>query len=561
MTTDELRREIERRHAELSAVHLELSQTNSELMLMTLELDERVAQRTTELLQSNEALLAENEARRQAERRLIEQAELLDKANEAIITTDLNHRVIFWNRGAERLLGWTDREIKGRSLGEIFALPGFTGYVPVAGIFQGVGDWRGEIQSQRRSGEALILEASVTSLRDDEGRTTGWLCIGNDVTENKKLEEQFFRSQRLESIGLLASGIAHDLNNALAPVAMVASLLRGRLKHPEDERWIDTLEKCVTRGSGLVRQILGFAHGVGGEPRIVQMQHLMREIVEVIAQTFPKSIQLEQWVAHELWTIKAQVTQMHQVLLNLCVNARDAMPEGGKLRLKAENCRLDTAAAQAIEGAKPGAWVMLQVEDNGTGIPPEVAARIWEPFFTTKEADKGTGLGLSTVRGIIEAHQGFIVMSTEVGRGTTFRVYLPAAELPEEVVAHPPAELKCAASNQLVLIVDDESPNREGLKEVLSMSGYRAITAGNGVEATGLLEKHGKEIAAIITDYDMPMMHGGRLASVVRAQQPGIKILMVSGDERMNGSVCDARLAKPYTVDQLLALLAQMLSS
>ncbi len=562
MTTEELRREIERRHSELSAVHLELSQTNSELMLMTLELDDRVAQRTTELMRSNEALLAENDARRQAERRLIEQAELLDKANEAIITTDLDHRIIFWNRGAERLLGWPNREIKGHNFGEIFALTGLTGYGPVGGIFRSGSDWRGEIQSQRRSGEALVLEASVTSLRDDEGRTTGWLCIGNDVTENKKLEERFFRTQRLESIGLLASGIVHDLNNALAPVGMVASLLRGRLKQPDDERWIDTLENCVTRGSALVRQILGFAHGVGGAPSIVQMQRLIREIVDVVVQTFPKSIELEQYVANELWPINAQVTQMHQVLLNLCVNARDAMPEGGKLRLRAENRRLDAAAAQAIEGASPGAWLMLQVEDTGTGIPPEVAARIWEPFFTTKEADKGTGLGLSTVRGIIEAHRGFIVMTTEVGRGTTFRVYLPAAELPEEnvVVAHPAAELKCVASNQLVLIVDDENANREGLKAVLGMNGYRTITAGDGVEATRLMEKHGKEIAAIITDYDMPMMNGGRLASVVRAQQPGIKILMVSGDDRMNGSVCDARLAKPYTVDQLLALLARMLS-
>jgi PAS domain S-box-containing protein len=227
------------------------------------------------------------------EQQLRDQAALLDKANEAIITVGLDQSVNFWNRGAERLLGWPAAEVKGRPVREMFLLIGPAGAVPAGEVFQGERDWRGELTATARDGANLVLETSVTRLFADAGTPTGWLIISTDVTENKKLQERFLRAQRLESVGMLAAGIAHDINNAIAPVGIVASLLRGRLT-ASDLRWLDTLEKSVVRCSGLVRQILGFAHGVGGELRILQVRHLLRDIAAVISQTFPKSIVLEE---------------------------------------------------------------------------------------------------------------------------------------------------------------------------------------------------------------------------------------------------------------------------
>lgn len=405
-----------------------LQQTEAELRQVNEELDARVRTRTNELVRANEALQAENTARRQMEDRLREQAELLDKSNEAIITADLDKRIQFWNRGAERMLGLTAAQMRGSPLDEV--LSGVGGAVPghPPEPFASPADWRGELRSKRRDGSGLRLETGVTVLRTSAGTPVGWLIICTDVTEQKILEENFLRAQRLEGIGMMAAGIAHDLNNMLSPVGLVAGILRMRLSAAADIKLIDTLEKSVGRCSGLVRQILGFAQGVSGELRIVQPNHLLREMLSFVRQTFPKSITFTDKVSGNLWPISGQPTQIHQVLLNLCVNARDAMPEGGRLHLGAENRLLDEAAAQAISGARAGKWAVLEVADSGSGIPPEILARIWDPFFTTKPAGKGTGLGLATVRGIMANHHGFITLESTLGRGTRFQAYFPAAE-------------------------------------------------------------------------------------------------------------------------------------
>jgi PAS domain S-box-containing protein len=363
--------------------------------------------------------------RHAAERRIREQADLLNHAHDAIIVTDLEGRITLWNRGAEKIYGWSTAEAIGQTSAGLFGLEAAAAFTDAFRSAATTGDWRGELSLHNRQGRPLIVRLNLTTILDDDGRPKARLGISTDITATKALEEQFLRVQRLESVGLLAAGIAHDLNNMLAPILMGSAMVRQHVKDPADIKLLASMEKSAERGAGLVRQILGFAHGVGGPPQPVQLKHVARDIIAVVEETFPKSITFEYHVPTNLWVINANPTQIHQVLLNLCVNARDAMPRGGTLRLRAENVMLDDRAATALKGAQPGSYLMLEIGDTGTGIPPDALERIWEPFFTTKAAGSGTGLGLSTVRGIVEKHFGFIDLQTTAGHGTTFRVRLP----------------------------------------------------------------------------------------------------------------------------------------
>jgi PAS domain S-box-containing protein len=387
----------------------------------------------------------------------------------------------------------------------------------------------------------------------------------HDLTERIKLEEQFHQAQRLESIGMLAAGIAHDLNNVLAPILMAAPMLRDGAIAPSDKRLLTDIEKSAVRGAGLVRQILGFAHGVSGEAQIVQLKHLLHDIVSVLSRTVSKSIEVQLRTPAELWPVKVNPTQVHQVILNLCVNARDAMPNGGKLSLSAENVAIDEAMASKLEaGVRPGRWVVLQVQDTGTGIPPEVLARMWEPFFTTKPADKGTGLGLSTVRGIVESHSGFITVQTAVGRGTTFRAYLPPAE--GMVVAESDVALAPRGNGEMVLVVDDDALIRVTTTAMLTRHGYRVLVAGDGAEALVLVKARRGEINLVITDLDMPHLAGPALAEHVRRINPDIPILAISGvrpdkTARDPSTFANGFLLKPFTVECMLSSVYELLCS
>jgi len=336
-------------------------------------------------------------------------------------------------------------------------------------------------------------------------------------------------AQRLESLGMLAAGIAHDLNNVLAPIMFAAPLLRDSLPGSREQKVLETLAQCATRGTGLVKQILGFAGATSGEFQTLQVKHLARDIIGVIEETFPKSITLESHVPSDLWSIRGDATQIHQVLLNLCVNARDAMPQGGNLRLIARNCRLDNLEAAAIPGAHAGAWLVLEVGDTGTGIPPEAVARIWEPFFTTKEKGKGTGLGLSTVRGIVASHHGFITLETQPGLGTTFRAYFPSVESDESANRMAAALAIPEGRGQLILVVDDEDAMRFIIAEILTTHGYRVVTAADGAAAIAVLNVQPDEYALVITDVEMPVLGGVALARALRLIRPDIPLLAMSG--------------------------------
>jgi len=414
------------------------------------------------------------------------------------------------------------------------------------------GSYSGEGLHRRKDGDTYPVEINVRLVVIDREYL---VAVVRDVTEKKKLEAQFLRAQRLESLGMLSAGIAHDLNNILAPVLMGAPLLRLRAGHPSDLRVLDAIEASAGRGAALVRQILSFAHGASGEKMIIQPKHLLRDITGFIQQTFPKSIELEELVPNDLWTVHGNPTQLHQVLLNLCVNARDAMmPRGGVLRLVAGNHQLDAAAVG--DDGRPGAYVGLEVGDSGCGIPPALLERIWDPFFTTKGEGKGTGLGLSTVRGIVVSHGGIARVESSPGQGTVFRVFLPASTQPSAgPLSSDGQSFVIRGGGELVLIVDDEETIRELAAATLSRAGYRVLTAAQGNEALSLHSSRAGEIALVLTDLNMPEMGGGALARAFAGLNPGLKFLFMSGATADADAPLppDARvLQKPFAVARLL---------
>jgi two-component system cell cycle sensor histidine kinase/response regulator CckA len=498
-------------------------------------------------------------ARKQAEARIHEQADLLNRARDAIVVASPDNRITFWNEGAQRLMGWHAAEVLGRSAEEIFGLLS----TQIDRRESGSGDqtgWQGQIRSFTKAGQLLTLDIRSTIIPNADGTPKARFHIITDVTEKQILQDQLLRVQRLESIGMLAAGIAHDINNILTPILMAAPMLRKHTTDPLDLRLLKTLESSAERGAGLVRQILAFAHGTAGEPRPTPLKHLVRDILDVIEETFPKAIKLDLDFASDTWSIIANPTQIHQVLLNLCVNARDAMPHGGTLCLRTTNIRLEEASAAGILGARAGAFVVVEVSDTGTGIPPEVLAHIWEPFFTTKSAGKGTGLGLSTVFGIVQTHFGFIELDTQPGAGSTFRVYLPAVDVSaDELARASSAPFVPRGNGELLLVIDDEATNREVTQATLARHGYRVLAAADSAEALAFFVPRAHEVRLVICDHDLPQQSGAALAASLLKTKPELAVLMVSGLSAKGANAptestppFSGFLAKPFKSEELL---------
>lgn len=505
--------------------------------------------------------------RRAAEERLEEQATLLDKAQDAILVRDLEHRILYWNMSAERLYGWTAAEVIGRSAREL--------HYREASAFDAAtretltkGEWVGEIEQYTKAGGKISVEGHWTLVRDYRGNPKSILVINTDITQRKKLEQQFLRAQRMESIGTLAGGIAHDLNNLLAPIAMGVDLLRRYQQDPRSHAIIDTIGRSAKRGADLVKQVLSFARGVEGERVPIRVPHLVGEIASIVENTFPKNIRLDTAVSDRVSPIGGDPTQINQVLLNLAVNARDAMPEGGVLTISAENVEVDAQYAVMNRGVKAGRYVVITVTDTGTGIPREIVDRIFDPFFTTKEIGKGTGLGLSTVMGIVRSHGGFVNVYSEPGHGSSFKVYLPTLSDDDSETAKESAdgEQFPRGNGEVIMVVDDEASILDITKQTLEAFGYRVITADDGAQAIGQFALAREPIKLVLTDMMMPIMDGPSLIAALRRIDPQVRIIAASG-LNANGNVAKAAnlgvkhfLPKPYTADTLLIALQRVLS-
>lgn len=499
-----------------------------------------------------------------AEEKLREQATLLDKAQDAILVRDLNHGILYWNQSAERLYGWPAQEVIGRSIKELLYLEP-TEFLKATEATIIAGEWTGELQQVKKDGSPLSVEARWTLVRDEQGQPKSILAINTDITERKKLENQFLRAQRMESIGTLAGGIAHDLNNVLTPVMMSIELLKIQEQNTQRLNILNTIETSAKRGADMVKQVLSFARGVEGHKEQVSLSYLMKEVDKICNETFLKSIKVQSHIPDNLWMTIGDPTQLHQVLINLCVNARDAMPNGGTLTLSASNKTLDEHFAGMHIEANPGPYVIIQVDDNGTGMPPHVVERIFDPFFTTKELGKGTGLGLSTSIAIIKSHGGFIRVNSEVGVGTRFRIYLPAIQAEVSTGrSSAPNELPLG-HGELILVVDDEEAVRHITQQTLEAFGYRVLLASDGAEATALYVMQKDAISVVLTDMMMPNMDGHATIPVLLRMNPQARIIAASG-LNANGMAARATTAgvkqfipKPYTAETLLNTVHEVL--
>jgi PAS domain S-box-containing protein len=503
--------------------------------------------------------------RKHAEDQITEQATFLDKAQDAIFVRDLEGKILFWNKGAERMYGWTSKEVVNRKMDELlYTHPKELKEAYRMTISQG--DWHGELQHFTKDGDEIMIESRWTLIRDNEGLAKSVLAINTDITEKKMIEAQFMRAQRMESIGTLAGGIAHDLNNILAPIMMSIELLKQTSNDPVSANILQTIEVSAKRGADIVRQVLSFARGLEGERIEVQLKHLLNELQAIIKDTFPKDIRLQFSVPNDIWTILGDPTQVHQILLNLCVNARDAMPNGGSLSVNVENCVLDEHYASMNLQAKAGRYVQISVADTGTGIPPTLLEKIFEPFFTTKAINKGTGLGLSTVMAIVKSHGGLINVYSEPNKGTTFKVYLPAMEMSSEARKEQLAQASLPRGNgETVLLVDDEASILTITTQTLLAFGYHVLTATDGAEAVAVYAERKNDITVVLTDMAMPIMDGAATIRALTKMNPRLKIIAASGlhanNDIINASGVGIKhfLTKPYTAGLLLKTLRTIL--
>jgi PAS domain S-box-containing protein len=503
--------------------------------------------------------------RKRAEQQIREQAALLDQAQDAILVRDLDRNILFWNKGAEKIYGWTAEEVIGKNAAEVLFKGPSSQFEAARKAIIRDGEWKGEIRQTHRNGTEIVVESRWTLVRDEQGEPKSILIINTDITEQKRMESQFLRAQRMESIGTLAGGIAHDLNNVLSPILMSIDMLQLKTTDESSRKWLEVLRANAERGGNMVRQVLSFARGVAGERVALQPKHLIKEIVKILRETLPKSIEINFYIPEDLWIISADATQMHQVLMNLCVNARDAMPEGGSISIRAENAFVDENYARMHIEAKAGRFVLVAVSDTGPGMTAEIQSRIFEPFFTTKEMTKGTGLGLSTALTIVKSHGGFINVYSELHRGSQFAIYLPALDSPGSLESGAMQTDLPVGNDELILVVDDEESIREITRGTLETFGYRVMTASDGTEALAIYADRKNEIAVVLTDMIMPFMDGPATIRALQRMNPEVKIIAASGlgtGQRAGEGTLEGVsvfLNKPYTAEKLLKTLAHVL--
>lgn len=506
--------------------------------------------------------------RKEAEERVRQQASLLDQVQDAILVCDLDHHIVYWNKSAERIYGWTETEVLGRHTWDVLRGGDDSHVAAIEKAFQTSNQWQGDLDQRTRDGKKLLVDSRWTLVRATDGQPDHILITNTDITEQRMTEEHLFRAQRMESIGTLAGGIAHDMNNILSPILMATDMLRMTATDADATRWLGMVKENADRGAELVKQVLTFARGMAGERITVQLKHIIKDLVAVLKETFPKSINVKFNVDAELWTIMADPTQVHQILMNLCINARDAMmPVGGTLTISARNVQLDENYARMHIDADPGPYVLLTVVDTGTGMSSEVQQRIFDPFFTTKSVGEGTGLGLSTALTLVKSHGGFINVYSEEKKGTQFSIYFPSAEALESTVSSSTATELPRGNGETVLVVDDEDNIRLITQATLEKYGYKVVTATDGTDGLAQYAQNRDEIALILTDMAMPYMDGPSMIRALKRMSPDVRVVAMSGlmnpeqTAELETMKVDAYLSKPFTADKLLTTLAEVIGS
>ncbi|MDI1248341.1 MAG: PAS domain S-box protein [Lacunisphaera sp.] len=510
--------------------------------------------------------------RKRAEAALRESEERFRQVVESIqevfwMTDTAKRQMLYISPGYEKIWGRTREGLYASSLSWLESIhpEDRERILSSARTKQVLGTYDEEYRILRPDGSIRWIRDRAFPVRNAAGEVYRITGVAEDITERKKLEEQFLHAQRMEAIGVLASGIAHDLNNILAPSLMVAGLLKASFTTPRDHKLLELVENGAKRGANLIRQLLSFTHGGAAGARVmVQMRHLLKEMMEIMRETFPRNITIEELIPLDLWTVNADPTQLHQVLMNLCVNARDAMPDGGTLTVEAANTQV-TATAPIDAALRPGPCLWISIKDTGHGIPPDIMSRIFDPFFTTKGVGKGTGLGLSTVQRIVRSHEGVVKIFSQPGEGTAFELYLPAVDTQVASSQDELPNLPHDGQQELILLVDDEPSIRESVGRLLEKWGYRVLAAADGEEALRLFVEHQGEVRLVLTDIQMPGMDGLALIRALRVLEPDMRAVVISG---LGHDVKQAELAeleipeiltKPFSPERLLKQLHHLL--
>ncbi|MBN2704012.1 MAG: PAS domain S-box protein, partial [Pontiellaceae bacterium] len=501
--------------------------------------------------------------RKHSEERMRQQAALLNVSHDAILVWDVSNGVQFMNPAAVELMGPCPVDEP-----ELSSVLRTRSAVELKGAVQEVihsGSWSGELTLQTGSGEFRTVASRWTRM-DDSGEltSTSVLITCNDITEEKRLENLYLRAQRLESVGTLASGVAHDLNNILSPIIMGTEMLSMTVNDPDEKSTLAIIQESAHRGADTIRQLLTFARGTEANKGPVQPRHLLKEITRLVKQTFPKNIQIYSDYEVLSETVLADPSQLHQVLMNLCVNARDAMLDGGVLFIKLENIEIQESQGSIHPAARPGTYVVFEISDNGDGIAPQILEHIFDPFFTTKPQGKGSGLGLASVLGIVEAHDGFVLVDSQLGKGSTFRIYIPAVRSDGQADAESRNSVP-RGHGETVLIVDDEEAILRMAERILTRYGYTCLTAGSTSEAKDLFKANRKHIRVALTDIMMPFGDGRQFIAYLTEQAPELPIIAMSGlsNEDFKDSVMSlgakAFVSKPFDSDELRSVIAKLL--
>ena len=495
------------------------------------------------------------------------QAALLDVARDAILVRGLDHRIQYWNHAAEEMYGWTPAEAIGRSVRDLlYDDPG--AFDAATALVLRAGQWTGDVEQRARDGRHITAECSWTLVRDAEGVPQSIFAVNADVTDRRREDDLNLRRQRMESIGTLASGIAHDLNNVLSPMLLGVQLLSRTETDPKRIALMATMEGSVKRGADMIRQVLSFARGVEGKRVAVDVVRLLRDLEAFGREALPSNIGLTMRVPKTLWHTVGDPTQLLQVLVNLITNARDALPDGGTITITARDAELNDDYASVSHLASPGRYIAIDVEDDGMGMTPDVVDKAFEPFFTTKEPGRGTGLGLASSLAIVRAHGGYMQVYSEPGNGSRFQLHLVAAldhaAEPDQSELRAGRELPVGNGEQ-ILVVDDEEAIRQLTRQTLESYGYSTVGARNGAEALVVLEQSDPAVDLVLTDMMMPVMDGAALAAELEKSHPNLPIIATSG-LNANGGVARASLAgvdhflsKPFTTETLVRSVAESL--
>ncbi|MCB0163439.1 MAG: PAS domain S-box protein [Anaerolineae bacterium] len=503
------------------------------------------------------------------------QAYLLDSVSDAIVAVDHNFNITAWNRAAERIYGWQAGEVLGKRVGEV--LPTQMVDDTVEGSRSKLineGQWQGEVIHTCKDGTERYILNTVTLLKDVDNNTIGAVAVNHDMTERKALERenetltmQYHQAQKMESLGRLAGGIAHDFNNLLVPILGYAEL--GLLALSPDDALHDNFERisrAAGRAADLTRQILAISRRQVLEMRLLRLDEVITGFQQMLRRIIGEDIAIDTYLGADIWPIKADKGQLEQVLLNLAVNARDAMPQGGHLIIETANVVLDRTYMATHAETEPGPYIRLTVTDTGCGIAPEIQPHIFDPFFTTKQQGQGTGLGLATVYGIIKQHRGHIWVYSEVGQGTTFKIYLPAVDGPQTArEGRQRAVSDLPRGTETVLVVEDEDVVRRLVCDTLTAHGYHVLEAAGPEQGLASADAFAGQIDLLLTDVIMPKMNGKMLYERLLTRRSGLKVVYMSGytdNVIVHYGVVDqgmAFLQKPFAIRHLLETIRQAL--